>query len=355
MKILNNCFHFKGDLPCRPHKKYGVHCNDCDHFIPIDKRILIIKLGAAGDVIRTTPILHKLRAEFPKAQITWLTDSPLFIPKKYVNTILDWNEKNVIWLQNREFDLLVNLDKDSHALALAENIKAVQKKGYLPDEFGKCRPADMDAEHKWQTGLWDDLCMQNLKSYPKEIFEMFGYEFMGEKYILDLPESDKKFDLSDGKKIIGLNTGCGTRWLTRLWGDDNWIEISNKLYNKGFVPLLLGGSIEHEMNTKIAANSKASYLGYFGMKDFLNLMNKCDLVVTSVTMAMHIAIGYKKKLVLLNNIFNKHEFELYGLGTILEPADKTCLGCYKNTCEIECMSTISPDLIFETIEQLLGT
>jgi len=353
MKISNNCLHFKGDMPCKPHKKSGVHCSGCNYYTPIKERILIIKLGAAGDVIRTTPILHKLRKEFPKAAIIWLTDSPQFVPDKYVNTILKWNDKNVIWLQNCDFDLLVNLDKDRHALALAKSIKATVKKGYLPDEFGKCQPADADAEHKWQTGLWDDLCMQNRKSYPQETFEMFGYEFDGEKYILDLPETQLNFDLPEGKKVIGLNTGCGTRWLTRLWGNENWIELSNILHEKGFIPLLLGGPIEDEMNLEIAAKSQAVYLGYFEMENFLNLMNKCDLVVTSVTMAMHVAIGFEKKLVLLNNIFNKNEFELYGLGTILEPEDKDCLGCYKNTCDLECMSTISPNRILQAIDQLL--
>ncbi|MDO9576656.1 MAG: glycosyltransferase family 9 protein [Candidatus Cloacimonadales bacterium] len=353
MQIRNNCCHFRGDIPCRPHKEHGAHCENCEYFIPLEKRILIIKLGAAGDVIRTTPILRKLRSEFPKAEITWLTESPIFVPKKFVHNVLEWNEKNVFWLQNQKFDLLVNLDKDKHALVLAESIKAGAKKGYLPDEFGKCRPADSDAEHKWQTGLWDDLCLQNRKSYPQEIFEMFGYDFNGEKYILDLPKSDLKFDLPVGKKIIGLNTGCGTRWLTRLWGEKNWIELSDKLQEKGFIPLLLGGPTEHEMNSEIAANSKAIYLGFFELKDFLNLMNQCDLVVTSVTMAMHIAIGFEKKIVLFNNIFNKHEFELYGLGTILEPENKDCLGCYKNTCEIECISTIQPDRVLQEIENLL--
>ena len=354
MQIRNNCLHFRGEIPCKPHKENAVHCENCEYFSPLEKRILIIKLGAAGDVIRTTPILHKLRSEFPNAEITWLTDSPIFVPKKFVNTILEWNEKNVLWLQYQKFDLLVNLDKDRHALALADSIKAEKKKGYLPDEFGKCRPADADVEHKWQTGLWDDICMQNRKSYPQEIFEMFGYEFAGEKYILDLPESDVKFELPTGNKIVGLNTGCGTRWLTRLWGKKNWIELSDKLHAKGFIPLLLGGPVEAEMNSEIAANSKAIYLGFFEMKDFLILTNKCDLIVTSVTMAMHIAIGYEINIVLLNNIFNKYEFKLYGLGTILEPQGKDCLGCYKNTCEIECMSTIQPDLVLQTIEQLLA-
>ena len=38
---------------------------DCSYYDPVDKKILIIKLGAIGDVIRTTPLLHKLKATYP--------------------------------------------------------------------------------------------------------------------------------------------------------------------------------------------------------------------------------------------------------------------------------------------------
>ncbi|GAB6283123.1 MAG: hypothetical protein STSR0008_18790 [Ignavibacterium sp.] len=59
-------------------------------------------------------------------------------------------------------------------------------------------------------------------------------------------------------------------------------------------------------------------------------MNNCDLVVTAVTMGMHLAIGLKKQLILFNNVFNKNEFYLYGRGEILEP-DFDCY--YLPTCE----------------------
>ncbi|HPR17765.1 MAG TPA: glycosyltransferase family 9 protein [Candidatus Cloacimonadota bacterium] len=353
IRINNNCVHFRGDIPCLPHKKHGVHCDNCSYFQPFNERILIIKLGAAGDVIRTTPILRRLRREFPQAEITWLTHTPLFVPAEYVQNILTWTWENILWLQNREFDLLINLDKDKEALALAKSIPAKIKKGYLPDEFGKCSPADADSVHKWQTGLWDDFCQRNRKSYPQEIFEMLGYKFQGEKYLLDLPEIRQKFALPTDKKIIGLNTGCGTRWLTRLWGENNWIDLSNQLHEAGYLPLLLGGAVEDKMNLEIAASSHAVYLGHFDLPIFLNLVNCCDLVVTSVTMAMHIAIAFEKKLILLNNIFNRYEFDLYGLGKILEPAAKNCLGCYKNSCEEKCMSTIPVDLVLQTIRELL--
>ena len=36
-------------------------------------RILIIKLEAVGDVLRTTCILHGLKEKYPKSEITWIT------------------------------------------------------------------------------------------------------------------------------------------------------------------------------------------------------------------------------------------------------------------------------------------
>ena len=43
-----------------------------------------------------------------------------------------------------------------------------------------------------------------------------------------------------------------------------------------------------------------------------------------VSMALHVALGLKKKVVLFNNVFNSKEFELYGLGEIVEPEGYDC-------------------------------
>ena len=69
MIVKNDCRHFQGDVPCGPHKDEGVHCADCSYYDQIKMRILIIKLGAIGDVIRTPPLLHKLKAEHPDAWV----------------------------------------------------------------------------------------------------------------------------------------------------------------------------------------------------------------------------------------------------------------------------------------------
>lgn len=113
--------------------------------------------------------------------------------------------------------------------------------------------------------------------------------------------------------------------------------------------MLLGGPQENELNSRISKKGNALYLGTFNLGDFLHVVNLCDLVITQVTMALHVALGLNKKVILMNNVFNRHEFYLYGLGKIVEPAKK-CLGCYKNECSEDCMSLISPEQIMQAVE-----
>ena len=61
----------------------------------------------------------------------------------------------------------------------------------------------------------------------------------------------------------------------------------------------------------------------------------------------------KKKMVLCNTIFNKHEFELYGRGILVEPPTP-CECFYGYTCKkgISCMHDIQPTDFMNAIERL---
>lgn len=51
-----------------------VHCLNPLSSPPSANRILIIRLGALGDVVRTLPALRALRAAYPEARISWLVE-----------------------------------------------------------------------------------------------------------------------------------------------------------------------------------------------------------------------------------------------------------------------------------------
>ncbi|HEX9078901.1 MAG TPA: glycosyltransferase family 9 protein [Desulfuromonadaceae bacterium] len=352
-----DCRWFRGHVPCRPHKQFGVHCVDeqgrpCEHYDRTTFTILIIKLGAIGDVIRTTPLLRKLKALYPHAQVWWLTLTPEVVPST-VDVVLGYTPQSLATLAAMRFDLLINLDKDREACALANTVAAARKMGFVL-RHGVAAPADQAAVHKFLTGLWDDLNRENTRSYPQEIFEICGFEFAGERYMLDsFAGRGYAWDLPRTKPIVGLNTGCGGRWTSRLWAEENWVDLACRLAQRGYTPLLLGGEQEHARNGRIAASSGALYLGYFPLPQFINLVDQCELVVTAVTMAMHITIGLNKKIVLFNNIFNRHEFELYGLGEILEPG-VPCTCYYSPECPNNCMQHITVERVLASCVRLLG-
>lgn len=353
--LKTDCRHFRGDVPCQPHKEHGVHCvdeqgNDCRYYTPSKDRILIIKLGALGDVLRTTPLLTKLRSVNPHAEIWWLTNVPEILPRT-IDVILPFTPQSIATLQATQFNTIYNLDKEREACALCATLSARVKRGFVLND-GKCWPIDSAAAPKYLTGVFDDVSKANAKTYQQEIFEICGFTFNGEKYVLENVRDSHAWRLPKKKIIIGLNTGCGGRWTSRLWPDRYWVRLARKLKRAGYVPLLLGGEQEHKKNQSLARQSGALYLGHFPLKQFISLVNKCDLVITAVTMAMHIAIGLGRKLVLFNNIFNKHEFELYGLGEILEP-DFECTCYYSPTCPNNCMQYLSVERVFETTQRLL--
>lgn len=352
----SDCLHFKGDVPCKPHKENGYHCSNCPVYKKIGKRILIIKLGAIGDVIRTTPLISTFKNLYPDCKITWLTMTPAILPAGRIDEILKFDYASALYLQNAEFDIAINLDKEKEASALLKVVKAGEKYGYtLKDNISQ--PVNSLADHKYNTGLFDDVSQANTLNYCTEIYAMCGLEYKGEPYLLD-DHSDKGFvwnEIDKTKTCIGLNTGCGDRWTTRLWPESYFAELAGLLLKRGFEVILLGGEQEDARNKKIQAASGAKYLGYFPLPQFINLISQCEMVVTQVTMGMHLTLGLQKKIVLMNNIFNPHEFDLFGKGEIVMP-DKNCVCFYRGSCKLgeSCMKDLPVQKVLDAAIRVLN-
>ena len=357
-EIKFDCCYFKGETPCVPNKLRDKVCSSCDEYQRIDTRILIIKLGAIGDVMRSTPLLTRFRKEFPSPHITWITHTPEILPKDMVDDICRFDLASVYKAENTEYDIAINLDKDKEACMLLRNVKAKRKFGFTWKD-NHITATTPHAEHKLITGAFDNISKQNTKNYMEEIFEICDMKFNDEPYLLNFdPKRTEQFkyilEKAAGKKIIGLNTGCGKRWQTRLWPEMYWFELIKKLQAQNYFPLLLGGPDEDLMNKKYSSATGAFYPGTFSLPDFIALSSLCDTILTAVSMMMHIAIGLKKPLVLFVNIFNKHEFYLYNNGIIIEPPT----GCdcyYGNSCsrvEKHCMKDIPVEIVFESIKKM---
>ena len=108
------------------------------------KKICIIKLKSAGDVIRTTPILRV----FSDCKISWITDGKSY-PFIEDNPLI----QNVLFIEKlpifKKFDALYNFDEDEMACKAAESIPADIKKGYGWGDGG-FYPFDKDSDYAYR-------------------------------------------------------------------------------------------------------------------------------------------------------------------------------------------------------------
>jgi len=355
--IKFDCIHFEGHIPCKPNKERNKECASCDEYVKPEKRILIIKLAAIGDVIRTTPLLTRYRKMYPTAHFTWITNFPDVLPKKEINKIYKFDFKSAYTIQNQQYDIALNLDKDPEACILLSEVNATEKYGFIWKD-GHLAAATEAAQHKIVTGLYDGVSIKNTKHYLEEIFEICHLDFQDEPYSMNLNENlAKKWTLlrekAGNRKIIGLNTGCGKRWLTRLWPEEYWVEFIQKLQEKDYYPVILGGADEDIQNKIYAEKTGAYYPGTYSLEEFIAMSSNLDIVVTQVSMMMHIAVALKVPMLLFNNIFNKHEFYLYNRGVILEP-ESGCDCYFGNSCKRDrsCMYDLHVETALKEIDTL---
>lgn len=345
-----DCREFKGNIPCKPIKNgFSKGCVDCKSYNPFKKRVLIINFGAIGEVIRSTSILYRLK----DCEVYWLTNFPDAVPKGVI-VFNAYDYRNIIHLLGEEFDLLINLDKDTYPCSIAGQIKAKEKRGFILNK-GRCYPLP-GATHKWREGIDDAYMQASKKHYVEEIYELCGWKWQGEGYFMPEIDVDKislifkeKFDAmidkarKQGKKIILLNSTTGDRWGVRKWSEKKWDYLGKLLIKQGDYPLYV-------YESKGFSEVLEGIVTTHNLHTFFYVVSKCDVVVTGITMALHAAIGLGKPVVTFNNAFNPDEFHLYDKGTLIN-VKRDCIGCYKVNCQEKCLEDIMPNKIVTEVNK----
>jgi len=332
-------------------------------------KILIIKLGAMGDILQTTPLLTALKREHQQSHVTWvvnpaswdlLNDNPL------IDRLIRADSDAILRLDIEKFDLAINLDKEIGAVGLMMRTNAKTKHGFGLHESGNIYPLNELSEYAFDLGLSDELKFEkNTKTYQEFSFEQAGVKFNGEEYILPVDDAEERhaqaFFASAGVKpgdtVIGLNTGAGPVFQTKKWTVEGFVELADLIVNElGAHVALLGGKSEIERNREIARSVNAAVIDTGTdnpLKRFIAIVGQCSALVTSDTLGMHLAIGQRVPVVALFGSTCEQEVELYGRGTKIT-ATPDCAPCYKQKCDtMKCMRRISSQHVFNALKEIL--
>jgi heptosyltransferase-2 len=361
MNYRTDCRHYIGEKPCRFKCEGG-----CQNFEPFGTRILIIKLGAIGDVLRTTPLLRLLKEKYSQSHITWVVDDigqPLLKNNPYIDRILTPNVHTLARLIVESFDLVLCLDKVDFATGLAMSVKAREKLGFSMTENGTLSVFNPEAEYALLLGLSDDEKFhRNQNTYQQIIFEALGEKYSREEYVLPIGEAEAAkadefrtlYNLTS--PVIGINTGAGNVFAGKAWRKENIAAFCDMAYEEFGVPLLLlGGPQETLRNQQILEMVKYPLIDTGtdnSLPHFSPLVNLCDVVVTGDTTCMHIAIAHQKRTVVLFGSTCPQEIDLYGRGEkVVAPV--TCAPCYLKNCPINeiCMDEIKPEQVLAAVQR----
>lgn len=286
-------------------------------------KILIIKLGATGDVVRTTPLLNRL-----DGQITWLTSAKNTVLLEGIKNDLrcfSWEERQRAL--DTQYDLALNLEDE---LDVAQFLKAVR----CSETVGAYVNSDASLRYTKDFARWFDLSLisshgklkadklkfRNRRTYQELIFEGLGFCFTGEPYLLPEPLETK---LSGD---VALGAEAGPVWPMKKWA--YYDQLKQRLEGEGLT-----------VNFLPIRSSLREHLG-----DVRN--HQC--LVSGDSLPMHFALGTGTRCVSLFTCTSPWEIYDYGVQRkIVSPLLEEFF--YKRECDERATTAISVDEVFNAV------
>jgi heptosyltransferase-2 len=292
--------------------------------------VLILKLGATGDVVRTTPLLNRL-----SNQITWLTAAKNIVLLKGLKNSLrcfSWEDREKALCGY--YDLVINLED---TLDVAQFLKTVR----FGDIFGAYVNSDGSLRYTEDSKDWFDLSLisaygklradklkfQNRQTYQELVFNGLGFRFAGETYLL--PEPSETGLSGD----VAIAADAGLVWPMKKWA--YYGELQEVLEDRGLIVNVLP--------------QRLSLLEH--LSDVQN--HRC--LVSGDSLPMHFALGTRTPCVTLFTCTSP--WEIYDYGVQRKIVSRLLEEFFYNRGYDERATTaISLDEVFEAvIAQLEGT
>ncbi len=296
----------------------------------VTTRILVLKLGALGDVIRTSYILPGLHERFGAGTfVTWVTAAsalPLLRFNPYVASLLSVDRcaggTLPPELADEEFDWVLSFDDEAESCGLAHRVRAKKISGAYSAE-GCIRYTD-DTGAWFDMGLvsWfgkekaDQLKLVNRLSHDEIFARMLGITIARPIFFNDPLAEESARSLADlpAPRRIGLNLSAGKRWPSKSLRLDEAIRLVEQLRSVDANCLLLGGVADEEYLEVVAKKTGLPFICRLSLESFAGLVRQLDLLITSDSLALHLAIAQRVPSVSYYAPTSAAEINTFGMG-----------------------------------------
>jgi ADP-heptose:LPS heptosyltransferase len=278
-------------------------------------RILVIREGAAGDVLLTTPILKKLKRKLPGSYITFMTRYPEILQHNpYVDEITEFESKDGV-------DVVFNLMYE-----LYPDIPIIEAYGEITQ-----------------------LSLRN----PEIEFYPSPDEHAEVDRLL------KRLSIENTKGFVVIHPIAGSRM--KSWHKANYQAVSDHIGSKKLTSVTVGSPMDC-----VELKGATNLIGRLSMRQSAALISRARLFMGLDSFPMHIANAFEIPSVILFGSTDPSKILVDGRKVRIVQSSEHCLGCRHDTtpdrwkqnvdCRREklyCMEYISADCVMEKIDETL--
>ncbi len=327
-------------------------------------KILIIKLEAKGDVVRSLPLLIGIKEKFPDSEIHWL------IKKSNVGIIEGSPELNKIFTLDspptEKYDILYNFDIEEEATNLAQSIEAETKLGFY-SKGGFASAFNLGAEYYLNTLFDDETKVNNRKTNQQMMFDAAELNYQRQHHTIYISKEDKAYAQDfltnnniNKENLIGIHLGAGSRWPSKKWHKDNVKSFIKLATQNNFEILLFGGPDEiqeheqlskelNEQGIKIHQNNPRNT-----DKQFAALVSNCNIMICSDSLSLHVSLAMKRPTIGLFFCTPFHEIETYDLlKVIASPRLYEFFPQKMDQYDEDLVKSISPEEVFDAVKSII--
>ncbi|MBL7068437.1 MAG: lipopolysaccharide heptosyltransferase II [Candidatus Omnitrophica bacterium] len=333
-------------------------------------RILIVNVNWLGDVLFTTPFIKAIRRRFPASYMACMVVprcKEILEDNPRIDEIIIYDEKGkhrsimgklkfIITLKRKNFSTAYILHR-SFTKALMVYLSGIKRRiGYNTKRRG---PLLTKAIDETDPGI-------HKVEYFLKIAASCGAE-TGDKdyeFFVKRPQRDKidkllrDRDIRGTDIIVALNPGGN--WPPKRWPKEHFAELADRLSRELNVKAIITGAPKDLKLAQdiidLSQTRPASACGQTSIKELAALLERSNLVISSDSGPMHIALSVKTKVITLFGPTSEEITGPYGRGNYLViKKDVGCpVPCYNFDCrDYKCMKAVTVDEVFNKAREIL--
>jgi len=345
------------------------------------KNILVVRLGAMGDIVHVMPAAKNLRSAFPSARIFWLVEdkhkdlveclpeidevivfqrrawqSSLKHPHKYFKIISE------VWLflknlRNKKYDVALDFHGNFKSGLLTYLSGATTRIGF---SRGYCKEFNFIF-----TNVRITPHQKKMNRVDKYLTLLHGLDIEThyQRPVFSIPDTDRIY-IEDfihqkhlnQKSIAIIHPGTSLFGKYKRWPPKNYAGLADRLIQElGYSVIFTWGDQEYKIAEEIVSfmRYQATIACKTSVKQLITLLQHAHLFIGGDTGPTHIASCTGIPTVAIFGPKDPVIYAPYNDNAVVVRKDIPCSPCEKRTCDhVTCINSVAPDDVFDAVSKL---